>query len=286
MIYYGRGERSMILEFSNVKKSYKKIIAVEDINIHLKEGIYGLLGENGAGKTTLLNMLAANIMPTEGYITFNGKNINFIGKEYRKLLGYLPQNFGFYPELTGQEYLEYLGLLKGIDSKYLKKQVKFLLKKVGLQRYATRKLGKYSGGMVRRIGIAQAFLNDPRILILDEPTVGLDPAERLRMKEIIREMGGNKIIILSTHIVSDVEDLSDIVILLNNGKVFRQGSIEECTSQLRTKVWSINKIDNSGYEIFKRVISDKKPDNSAVLVKPKLEDVFMVMKESEKNGFV
>lgn len=192
MIYYGRGERSMILEFSNVKKSYKKIIAVEDINIHLKEGIYGLLGENGAGKTTLLNMLATNIMPTEGYITFNGKNINFIGKEYRKLLGYLPQNFGFYPELTGQEYLEYLGLLKGIDSKYLKKQVKFLLKKVGLQRYATRKLGKYSGGMVRRIGIAQAFLNDPRILILDEPTVGLDPAERLRMKEIIREMGGNK----------------------------------------------------------------------------------------------
>ena len=133
----------MQIEFSNVKKSYKKIIAVEDINLQLKEGIYGLLGENGAGKTTLLNMMVANIMPTEGEITFNGKNINVIGKNYRKLLGYLPQNFGFYPELTGQEYLEYLGLLKGIDSKYLKKRVEFLLKKVGLQKYAMRKLGKY-----------------------------------------------------------------------------------------------------------------------------------------------
>ncbi len=276
----------MTLEFFNIKKSYKNIMAVEDINLQFKEGICGLLGENGAGKTTLLNMMAANIMPTEGNITFNGENINTMGKRYRKLLGYLPQNFGFYPELTGQEYMEYLGLLKGIDNKHLKKQVTFLLKKVGLEKYAARRLGKYSGGMVRRIGIAQALLNDPQILILDEPTVGLDPAERLRLKEIVREMGRNKIIILSTHIVSDVEDLSDIIILLNNGKIFSQGSIEECTSQLQDKVWSINKIDHSGYETVKRVISNEKPDRSAVLAEPKLEDIFMIMKECDKNDFI
>lgn len=276
----------MQIEFSNVKKSYKKIIAVEDINLQLKEGIYGLLGENGAGKTTLLNMMVANIMPTEGEITFNGKNINVIGKNYRKLLGYLPQNFGFYPELTGQEYLEYLGLLKGIDSKYLKKRVEFLLKKVGLQKYAMRKLGKYSGGMIRRIGIAQALLNDPKILVLDEPTVGLDPAERLRLKELIRDMGGNKIVILSTHIVSDIEDLSDIIILLNNGRIFMEGTIEKCIGPLRTKIWSIHKIDNNGYEICKRIISDKKPDDSAELVEPRLEDLFMIMKENIRNEFI
>ena len=276
----------MQIEFSNVKKSYKKIIAVEDINLQLKEGIYGLLGENGAGKTTLMKMMLANIMPTEGEITFNGKNINVIGKNYRKLLGYLPQNFGFYPELTGQEYLEYLGLLKGIDSKYLKKRVEFLLKKVGLQKYAMRKLGKYSGGMIRRIGIAQALLNDPKILVLDEPTVGLDPAERLRLKELIRDMGGNKIVILSTHIVSDIEDLSDIIILLNNGRIFMEGTIEECIGPLRTKIWSIHKIDNNGYEICKRIISDKKPDDSAELVEPRLEDLFMIMKENIRNEFI
>ena len=195
----------MKLELDGLTKEFGDFTAVNHINLTMTNGVYGLLGVNGAGKTTLMRMLCTLLKPTSGTICCNGKDIFSMDSEYRKLLGYLPQDFGFYPEFTVEDYLLYIGALKGIRPIVAKKRVKELIAKVGLSKVAHKKMKKLSGGMKRRAGIAQAMLNNPKILILDEPTAGLDPNERIRFRNLISELSEDRLVLLSTHIVSDIE---------------------------------------------------------------------------------
>ena len=193
----------MKLSVDRITKQYKNKIAVDRISFDLTEGVTGLLGANGAGKTTLMRMMSGILTPTGGEISADGIPVQ--SENYRALLGYLPQDFGYYPEFTAKEFLEYFSALKGIDRKRAKEKTKELLELVGLYDVAGKKIKTFSGGMKQRVGIAQALLNDPKILILDEPTAGLDPKERVRFRTLIEELGKNSIVLLSTHIVSDIE---------------------------------------------------------------------------------
>ena len=195
----------MELKFDNLTKEFGNFTAVDHLNLTMTKGVYGLLGVNGAGKTTLMRMLCTLLKPTEGRITCDGKDIFEMDGEYRKVLGYLPQDFGFYPEFTVKDYLLYISTLKGIPPAAARKRVKDMILKVGLSKAANKKMKKLSGGMKRRVGIAQAMLNNPKILVLDEPTAGLDPNERIRFRNLISELSEERLVLLSTHIVSDIE---------------------------------------------------------------------------------
>ena len=195
----------MKLEFKNVTKQYGEVNAVNKVNCVMEKGIYGLLGVNGAGKTTLMRMLCTIVQPSEGQILWNGKDIWKLGGEYREVLGYLPQDFGYYPDLTVYDYMMYISSIKGLKIPFARKKVKQLLNQVGMEKFSKRKMKNLSGGMVRRVGIAQAMLNDPQILVLDEPTAGLDPNERIRFRNLISELSEERLVLLSTHIVSDIE---------------------------------------------------------------------------------
>ena len=194
----------MKLEFKNVTKQYGEVNAVNKVNCVMEKGIYGLLGVNGAGKTTLMRMLCTIVQPSEGQILWNGKDIWKLGGEYREVLGYLPQDFGYYPDLTVYDYMMYISSIKGLKIPFARKKVKQLLNQVGMEKFSKRKMKNLSGGMVRRVGIAQAMLNDPQILVLDEPTAGLDPNERIRFRNLISELSEERLVLLSTHIVSDM----------------------------------------------------------------------------------
>ena len=202
----------MELKMINLTKKFGDCTAVNHITLTMEKGVYGLLGVNGAGKTTLMRMLCTLLQPTCGEITYNGKNINKIKADYRELLGFLPQDFGFYPEFTVKDYLLYISSLKGLRPVVAKNRVYELISKVGLTKSANNKMKTLSGGMKRRAGIAQALLNEPQILILDEPTSGLDPNERIRFRNLINELAENRIVLLSTHIVSDVEFIADKIL--------------------------------------------------------------------------
>ena len=217
----------MKLEFKNVTKQYGEVNAVNKVNCVMEKGIYGLLGVNGAGKTTLMRMLCTIVQPSEGQILWNGKDIWKLGGEYREVLGYLPQDFGYYPNYTAVEFLMYIAALKGIPKNVAKKRVTELLEVVDLSHVANKKVKTFSGGMKQRVGIAQALLNNPKILILDEPTAGLDPKERVRFRNLLSEYAGDKIVILSTHIVSDIEAIADEVLLMKKGKFVLQGTVPE-----------------------------------------------------------
>ena len=195
----------MEVKFNDLTKKFGNFTAVDHLTMTMTNGVYGLLGVNGAGKTTMMRMLCTLLKPTSGSITCNGKDIFEMDSEYRNLLGYLPQDFGFYPEFTVQDYLMYIASLKGVHPAVAKKRVKELISKVGLSKVANRKMKKLSGGMKRRAGIAQAMLNNPAILVLDEPTAGLDPNERIRFRNLISELSEERLVLLSTHIVSDIE---------------------------------------------------------------------------------
>ena len=195
----------MELILTDLTKEFGAFVAVDHINLTMTKGVYGLLGVNGAGKTTLMRMICTLLKPTNGSITCDGKDIFRMGGEYRSLLGYLPQDFGFYPEFTVKDYLLYIASIKGVRPIVARKRVKELISKVGLTKVANKKMKKLSGGMKRRAGIAQAMLNDPQILILDEPTAGLDPNERIRFRKLISELAEERLVLLSTHIVSDIE---------------------------------------------------------------------------------
>lgn len=199
----------MELKISKLTKQFGDFTAVDCLNITMTNGVYGLLGVNGAGKTTFMRIICTLLQPTSGQILCNGKDIFQMGADYRKLLGYLPQEFGFYPEFTVKDYLLYIAALKGIRPAVAKKRVKNLIAKVGLSKAENQKMKKLSGGMKRRAGIAQAMLNDPQILILDEPTAGLDPNERIRFRNLISELSQERLVLLSTHIVSDVEYIAN-----------------------------------------------------------------------------
>ena len=281
----------MELEMNNLTKKFGDFTAVKQLNLSMTRGVYGLLGKNGAGKTTFMRMLCTLLTPTEGNILCDGRDIFKMEGEYRKLLGYLPQDFGFYPEFTVRDYLLYIASIKGLPPAVAKKRTKELLAAVGLEKYAGRKMKKLSGGMKRRAGIAQAMMNHPKILILDEPTAGLDPNERIRFRNLISEFSEDRLVLLSTNIVSDVEYIANDIWLMNEGEIVRQGTPKQITESMKQKVWeclvekravpllarqykiSNIKADTQGVQV--RVIAGEKPAEYAKEAVPSLEDAFL-----------
>lgn len=231
----------MKLKLENVSKSYGKFEALKDFSYEFSPGIYGLLGQNGAGKSTLMNIISGAIKQSKGDIFFNGQKTIDLGKDYRKKLGYLPQISGYYKNFTAFEFLKYVALLKGIsDKKEMENEINTLLHKVNLQDASNKKLGGYSGGMRQRVGIAQALLGNPDVLIFDEPTAGLDPKERIRFRNIISELAYDKIILVATHIVSDIEMAANQILVIKEGRLLQSGTIESCLECLNGKVFSAN----------------------------------------------
>lgn len=282
----------MELELKNVSKEFSGVHAVRHVSFAMRKGVYGLLGVNGAGKTTLMRMLCTLIQPTEGTILWNGKNILELGADYRNVLGYLPQDFGYYPDLTIYDYMMYIASIKGIRQGTARKRTRQLLGQVGLARYEKRKMKTLSGGMARRAGIAQAMLNNPQILVLDEPTAGLDPNERIRFRNLISELSEDRLVLLSTHIVSDVEFIANQIMLMKNGQFFYTGTTENLISSMNESVWhctvpkqSVNDfskkylVDNvktvpGGAEL--RILSKVPPTEQAVREEATLEDAFLL----------
>lgn len=211
----------MELSIDRLTKQYQNKIAVDRISLRLNTGIYGLLGANGAGKTTLMRMVCGILKPTSGTITFDGIDVSEEG--YRSMLGYLPQDFGYYPEFTGEDFLLYMAALKGMRKPQARRKTVELLKLVSLHDVAKKKIKTYSGGMKQRLGIAQALLNQPKLLVLDEPTAGLDPKERVRFRDLIKDLGKDSIVLLSTHIVSDIEHIADDILMMKSGQLIYQG---------------------------------------------------------------
>ena len=226
----------MKLEVINLTKDYGKKLALDNLNFTFESGIYGLLGPNGAGKSTFMNLLTDNIKITKGEIKWDDVDTKSLGKKYRKLIGYMPQQQGFYEQFSAYDFLMYIGQLKGISRKELKEEIEFWLKKVNLYEVRKRKLGAFSGGMRQRVLLAQALLGNPKIIILDEPTAGLDPKERINMRNIIAEISADKIVIIATHIVSDIDIIADQVLLLKDGKCIEAGTIDELTNAVRNQI--------------------------------------------------
>lgn len=215
----------MRLTVDRLSKQYKNKIAVDRVSFNLTEGVTGLLGANGAGKTTLMRMITGILAPTSGDITADGIPVQT--EEYRAILGYLPQDFGYYPEFTAREFVQYIAALKGIDKNTAKRKTDQLLELVGLSDVAGKKIKTFSGGMKQRVGIAQAIINDPKILILDEPTAGLDPKERVRFRNLIADIGKDTIVLFSTHIVSDIEHIASNVMMMRDGQIIYEGAWSE-----------------------------------------------------------
>ena len=212
----------MQLTLDRLTKRYGSKIALDRIDAAFEPGIYGLLGANGAGKTTMLRLICDIIKPTSGEVTFNGTNIREMGESYRAVIGYLPQDFGYYPNFTAMDFLLYMASLKGLNAGYAKKKSLELLETVNLSEVKDKKIKTFSGGMKQRLGIAQAFLNNPQILILDEPTAGLDPKERVKFRNLIRSYAEKKIVLLSTHIVTDVEYIADEILVIKDGTLLKK----------------------------------------------------------------
>lgn len=215
----------MELIIDRVSKQYQNRVAVDRVSAKLHQGVYGLLGANGAGKTTLMRMLCGILKPTSGTIAFDAMDVS--EESYRAILGYLPQDFGYYPEFSGMDFLLYLAALKGIPKPKAKRRAEELLEMVSLQAVGRKKIKTYSGGMKQRLGIAQALLNDPKLLVLDEPTAGLDPKERVRFRNLIESLGKDSIVLLSTHIVSDIEHIADEVLMMKDGQLIFQGQWDD-----------------------------------------------------------
>ena len=222
----------MELKLDNVVKKYRDFAAVDGITLTMTSGVYGLLGLNGAGKTTMMRMICTLMRPSSGTIRYDGKDIFELNDSYRDILGYLPQDFGYYPEFTVKDYLMYISALKGMKTAVAKNRVKELLQEVGLVKASSKKMKQLSGGMKRRVGIAQAILNDPKILILDEPTAGLDPMERIRFRNLIGKLAETRIVLLSTHIVSDIEAIANQILLMKDGKIIQSGTKEQLCARV------------------------------------------------------
>lgn len=281
----------MELKIENLCKSYRKKQALKNINITLTEGTYGLLGENGAGKSTLMRILTTCDFQSSGKILFNGEEIVKLGEKYRDVIGYMPQEYNVYPSFTAYDFLDYMGALKGIPKEKLEKKIQKILEFVNLAHVKNKKVNTFSGGMKRRIGIAQAILNDPKILILDEPTAGLDPKERIRFSNIISAMSKDKIVILSTHIVSDIEAIANDLIVIKNGEKLEEDKIDVLVEKVRGKVWEVlvnqNEFKNlslerqvirrkqEGDKIRVRFVGDIYEGIENKSLKPSLEDYYM-----------
>lgn len=281
----------MELRVEHLCKNYRKKEALKDVNFTLEHGVYGLLGENGAGKSTLMRILTTVDFPSSGSVLCNGKNILEMDEEYRDLIGYMPQDYSVYPSFTATDFLNYMGTLKGISKDRLKEKIPEVLEFVNLSDVANKKVKTFSGGMKRRIGIAQAIINEPEILILDEPTAGLDPKERIRFSNILSNMAKEKIILLSTHIVSDIEAIANQVLVINGGEITEAGNIAELVEKVSGKVWEaivtpdmmneINKeravihIKQVEKDIQVRFVGEVIPDIPCKSVIPTLEDYYI-----------
>lgn len=284
-----------MLTVDHVTKKYGKFTALEDISLQFEDGVYGLLAPNGAGKTTLIKLLTTLLFPTAGEIRWNGAEINALGAQYRDVLGYLPQQFGYYKNDTPRQFLRYLAALKGIDRQTTERRIGELLSLVSLSDQADIKMRKFSGGMLQRVGIAQAMLNDPKLLILDEPTAGLDPKERVRFRNIIHSLAKDRIVILSTHIVSDIETIAHQVILLRDHRLFCCEPPQHICGGLRGKVFELpaevairaphlllgERQTESG--VLRRFICET-AQPGAKPVAPTLEDVFLYVYQDEEAG--
>lgn len=281
----------MELTISNLTKEFGKTKAVNQVSYSFQSGVYGLLGVNGAGKTTLMRMLTTLLNPTSGTVTWDGQDVIQMDKAYRGLLGYLPQDFGVYPEFTVQDYLLYMATLKNIRPTLAKQRTEEMLQMTGLSQHRKLKMKALSGGMKRRAGIAQAVLNDPKILILDEPTAGLDPSERIRFRNLISELSADRIVLLSTHIVSDVEFMASQIILMKEGRFVSTGTTDELIQKCPDHSWicSVPKNQVDGYcmkyrvanvktltdHAKLRILSESMPIPGAVPEETTLEDVFL-----------
>ena len=291
----------MELRIDSVTKEYKDKVAVKNFTVTLGNGIYGLLGPNGAGKTTLMRMIADVVKPTSGNIYLDSRDKDMLDEDYRDLIGYLPQDIGFYKTFTAEKYLAYIAALKGIDKNIAKEKINDLLSFVNLEGDRKRKVGGFSGGMRQRLGIAQALLNDPKILILDEPTAGLDPNERIRFKNVISNISRDKIIILSTHIVSDIEFIANEIIIMKSGELIDKSKPADLVEKIRGKVWTVRANDEILYEISSkykivstvregkdivvRIVGDHKPELKCVEEEPNLEDVFLYYFKEGENSY-
>ena len=293
----------MELKIQNITKRYRDKTAVDDVSITLTPGVWGLLGANGAGKTTLMRMLAGILRPSSGRILCDGVEIGTLGAAYREKLGYLPQEFGFYPEFTVQDYLEYMAALKGLPRTEAARQIDALLERVSLTEVRRKKIVKLSGGMKRRVGIAQALLNDPEILILDEPTAGLDPKERVRFRNVISSLGKNRMVLLSTHIVSDIDYIADRILIMKNGELIQEGTEKEITDKVEGCVWKcivsekeagqitssfiVSNMRSRGENVELRIVSERQPVAGAENVESTLEDAYLYHTQitgGEKNA--
>jgi ABC-2 type transport system ATP-binding protein len=280
-----------MLLVQNVTKNFGKFNALKDINLEFRNGVYGLLAPNGAGKTTLIKMLTTLLFPTSGSILYNGKDIIKLDEGYREILGFLPQEFGYYKNYSPTAYLLYLAALKGIERGTAKARVQELLKTVALEDVAHKKMKKFSGGMIQRVGIAQAMLNDPKILILDEPTAGLDPKERVRFRNLLTDLARDRIVILSTHIVSDVESIANEIIMIKDQQVLYQDIVSNICKKLdglvfeteveyedvaafRRKYFSLSEKQEGG-KMYIRFLTGEPARAEWRAVRPNLEDVFL-----------
>lgn len=287
----------MELRIENLTKQYGTNLAVNNLSLTLTRGVYGLLGANGAGKTTLMRLLCDILTPTQGQITYDGQSIWESGDRYRNVLGYLPQDFGYYPDFTAYKFLMYISAIKGLSKGFARERSLALLDEVGLLQVKDKKIKTFSGGMKQRLGIAQAMLNDPKVLILDEPTAGLDPKERVRFRNLISTFSRNKIVLLSTHIVSDVEYIAGDILVMKKGQLLHQGKPHEIIHSIDGKVWecrvsnedagtlienrNVGNLRAEGTETVLRIISDDKPLETAQAVSPNLEDLYLYYFEKE-----
>ncbi len=290
----------MELSLDRLRKQFGSKIAVDCITANLTPGVYGLLGANGAGKTTLMRMLCGILEPSSGEVLFDGQSIIDMGDQYRNLLGYLPQDFGYYPDYTAQEFLMYIAALKGIPRQAARKRSKELLSIVDLSIVAGKKVKTFSGGMRQRIGIAQALLNNPKVLVLDEPTAGLDPKERVRFRNLISDFASDRIVLLSTHIVSDIEAIADWVFLMKKGNFVMQGTIPELVQEAAGKVWELTvpaketgkweaavtvaNLRHDKEQVILRIISASQPAPNAIPCEAALEDLYLYHFPTEEGA--
>lgn len=289
-----------MLVLQDIGKEYGDFTALKNINLQFENGIYGLLAPNGAGKTTLIKMLVTLIQPTNGNILYNGQPILSLGETYRELIGYLPQQFGYYKHYSPKQYLTYLAALKGMDKQEVDSRIDHVLELVALREVKDKKMRKFSGGMIQRVGIAQALLSDPKIVVLDEPTAGLDPKERARFRHLLTSLARDRVIIISTHIVSDIESVANKIIMIKNKELLHSDSVSTICSTLQGKVFetvlsyddlavfrqkylTLEEKQENGKMVV-RFKSEKKEDDKWQSVIPHLEDVFLAEYANESTS--
>lgn len=291
---YHLTERIMNMELyiEHITKQFKDVTAVDDVSLRITPGVWGLLGANGAGKTTLMRMIAGIMKPSSGTIRYDGIPISELKEQYRDIFGYLPQEFGFYPEFTVKDYLQYIAVLKGLTERDSRRRIDELLHQLTLSHVKNKKIIKLSGGMKRRVGIAQALLNEPEVLILDEPTSGLDPGERVRFRNLLSEFAHDRIVLISTHIVSDVEYIATQNAVMKGGKLLTCGTTEELVTLVEGKVWTaripmehlpeyerrlpiVNIRNEDDGQISIRYLAEEPFTKNSVPAAPHLEDLYL-----------